>query len=105
MSNSKLSTREQFRKSCFERDGYKCIICSEKATFDKNKEVDNLDCHHIIEKRLFGISGGYIESNGATVCESCHIKCEQTLISCEELREKCGIKETILPEHLYNDNT
>lgn len=46
-------TRDEFRKSVFERDKYKCIICGEKAIFNDKNEVVNLDAHHIIERRLF----------------------------------------------------
>lgn len=101
-----LLTREQFREAVFERDGYRCVVCG--ASPDDNVYVTYIDAHHIMERRLF-FDGGYYLNNGATVCSGdmpgrgCHLKAEQTLISCEKLREKCGITNTILPEHLYRD--
>ncbi len=93
--NEQLLTRKQFRESVFNRDKNKCVICS---------RTDSLDAHHIIERRLWGECGGYYLSNGASLCPECHIKAEQTLITCEELRDASGIKEIVLPEHFYKDN-
>ena len=91
---SNCLTRDNFRESVFARDDHKCVICGDKAQ----------DAHHIIERRLFS-NGGYYLDNGASVCGDCHLKCEQTLISCEELRERIGIPQSrvVLPEHLYSD--
>lgn len=44
-----LLTRNEFRKSVFKRDGYKCIVCGEKAILDSNNEPINLDSHHTIK--------------------------------------------------------
>lgn len=85
-------SRDEFREGVFKRDGHKCLICGAPAK----------DAHHIIERRLFD-NGGYYLDNGASVCEKHHIEAEQTLISCEELREKAGIKTVVLPDHLYGD--
>ena len=108
-----LLSRNEFRKSVFKRDGYKCIVCTQKATYDNKGEVDNLQVHHIIERRLFvTISqlGGYFLNNGISLCdkgldgsEGCHYKAEQTLISCDELRKLAGIEIVLLPENLYKD--
>lgn len=87
-----LLTRDEFRKKVFERDSYKCVICKNPSQ----------DAHHILERRLFS-DGGYYLNNGASLCGECHIKAEQTVISVEEIREKCGIKEAIIPQHLYRD--
>ena len=101
-----LLTRDQFREAVYARDGYRCVICG-RGTSD-NVFVVNLDAHHIMERRLFP-DGGYYVDNGATVCDSdepgggCHLKAEQSLISCEELREAAGIEQVILPPHLYHD--
>lgn len=95
--------RDDFRNQVFKRDKFSCVVCGEKAIFDSNQEPTNLDAHHIIERKLWGESQGYFEDNGATVCEPCHIKAEETLISCNELRQLCGIKTTILPEQYYKD--
>ena len=89
----KLLTRDEFREAVFERDGHKCVFCKNKAD----------DAHHIIERRLW-TDGGYYINNGASVCESCHLLCEQTFYSVEEVREKCGIDKKIIPDHLYEDH-
>lgn len=90
-----LLTREQFRKAVFERDGYKCVICP---------RTDNLDAHHIIERRLWGSLGGYHLDNGASLCPYHHILAEQTILTCEEIREAAGIEQVILPDHFYEEN-
>lgn len=87
-----LLSRDEFRKAVFTRDGHKCVVCGAPA----------VDSHHIVERRLFP-DGGYYIANGASVCEVCHLKAESTEISCDELRERCGIKEILLPPHFYPD--
>lgn len=59
--------------------------------------------------------GGYFLDNGATLCDrgllpvngvySCHMQAGMTLISPDQCREACGIKNVLLPEHLYQDET
>lgn len=88
----KLLSRDAFRESVFKRDNNKCVICGNTAN----------DAHHIMERRLF-TDGGYYIDNGASLCNECHIKAEQTIISPDALRNKIGIKKIILPEHLYPD--
>ena len=88
-----LLTRDVFRNSVFERDGYKCVFCG---------CTDQLDAHHIIERRLF-LDGGYYIDNGATVCQKHHLECEMTLVSVEDVRKQCGIKKKIIPTHFYDD--
>lgn len=56
-----------------------------------------------MERRLFE-DGGYYLDNGASVCGECHIKAEQTVISCDEIREAAGISTVVLPSHLYSDH-
>jgi len=90
-----LLTRDEFRNGVFKRDNYKCVICG---------KTENLDAHHILERRCWP-DGGYYLSNGATVCPEHHILAEQTILSCEEIRAAAGIKEVILPEHLYAEYT
>lgn len=99
MSNEfKLLTRKEFRQKTFERDKFKCILCGINAIFDSDGEVTNLDPHHLIERSLWD-DGGFYLCNAATLCDpTCHMKAEQTLVSPEELREKCGIKKFILPQ-------
>ncbi|MCL5460152.1 hypothetical protein M3M33_16055, partial [Loigolactobacillus coryniformis] len=47
---------------------------------------------------------GYYINNGATLCETCHIKAESTEFSCELIRERAGITEVCLPEEYYKDH-
>lgn len=91
----KLLTRDEFREGTFKRDNHKCVVCGEVAQ----------DAHHIIERRLWGDSSGYYLDNGASLCGKHHLDAERTVLSCDELRDLCGIENTILPEHLYRDNT
>ena len=87
-----LLSRDEFRESVFERDGYKCVFCENPAK----------DAHHIMERKLF-IDGGYYLSNGASVCEEHHLACERTDISVESVRSACGIMKPKIPQHLYSD--
>jgi hypothetical protein len=92
-----LLTRDAFREGVLKRDGHKCVICGATGT--------KLDAHHIIERRLFD-DGGYYLDNGATLCDpDCHMKAEQTVLSCDEIRSAAGITRIILPDHLYADYT
>ncbi|HEV8514812.1 MAG TPA: RNA ligase family protein, partial [Cyclobacteriaceae bacterium] len=88
----KLLHRDDFRNQIFARDKHKCVIC----------KVHAVDAHHIIERRLF-TDGGYYLENGASLCETCHIKAEETTISCDRIREACGIIKFPIPEHFYED--
>lgn len=87
-----LLTRDQFREAVFARDNHTCVFCDKPA----------VDAHHIIERRLWE-DGGYYLDNGASVCEDHHIQCEMTLLTVEQVRDACGIKKAILPEHMYDD--
>ena len=87
-----ILTRDEFRQKVFERDNRKCVICSSEAK----------DAHHIIERRLFE-DGGYHIDNGASLCENCHIKAEQTIISCDEIREAAKITTIVLPDEFGYD--
>jgi hypothetical protein len=89
-------TRKQFREEVFKRDNNQCVICKDCTS--------TLDAHHIMERRLFGDTQGYTLDNGATLCPTHHLAAEQTVLTCEEIREAAGIKNIILPEHLYPDN-
>lgn len=88
-------SREDFRNLALKRDNYRCIFCN---------ETKNLSVHHIVERRLFGACLGQHLSNGATVCEKHHILCEQTVISCEEVRDKIAVLKPVLPEYMYLDH-
>lgn len=85
-------TRDEFRSQVFERDGHRCVVCRNPAK----------DAHHILERRLWD-DGGYYLDNGVSLCTDCHIKAEQTVLSCEEIRNAAGIDRVVLPEHLYSD--
>ena len=89
-----LLTRDQFREGVFARDSHKCIICG---------ETKGLDAHHILERRLWDESQGYYLDNGATLCSKHHIEAEMTTLSCDEIREKIGIKTPLLPPQYYKD--
>jgi len=89
-----LLSRDNFRSGVFARDSHACVMCGDKE--------NPVFAHHIMERRLF-CDGGYYLDNGATVCEPCHILCEQTNISTEQVREAAGIGKIILPDHLYDD--
>lgn len=87
-----LLTREQFREIVFDRDRNKCVICS----------APGQDAHHIMERRLFPDEGYYLD-NGATLCGLCHWGAEQTTISVRRILSALGLKSSILPPHLYQD--
>lgn len=90
---AKLLTRDEFRVGVFTRDAFKCVLCGDPA----------VDAHHIIERKLWP-DGGYYLENGASVCAHCHMKCEQTTVSCDRLREVLNVP-VLLPEHLYADQS
>lgn len=87
-----LLSRDQFREAVFRRDGNRCVVCKNAAQ----------DAHHILERRLF-FDGGYYLDNGSSLCGVHHIAAEQTVLSCDEIREAAGIKRVVLPEHFYPD--
>lgn len=89
----KLLTRDEFRESTFARDNNKCVLCGDPAQ----------DAHHILERRLFD-NGGYYLNNGASVCGPCHIKCEETTVSVEDVRIAAGITKVVVPDHMYPDH-
>jgi hypothetical protein len=92
MKGNILLTRDSFREGTFLRDSHACVICGDKAK----------DAHHIIERRLFG-DGGYFLDNGASLCQKHHIMAEETTLSCDEIRVKAGIENVIIPDHYYPD--
>ena len=102
MTKSSLLTRDQFREGVFARDGHKCVVCGKPNNPTSSLSRDHLDAHHILERRLWP-DGGYYLDNGASVCEEHHIESEETRISCDRLRELCGITKVSLPPHLYRD--
>jgi hypothetical protein len=89
-----LLTRDAFRELCLARDGNKCVNCGLPATA----------VHHILERRLFP-DGGYYLNNGASLCDTCHLQAEATLISCDTIRRAAGIETVVLPPHFFVDGT
>lgn len=84
----KLLTRDEFRTAVFARDKNKCVACNNPA----------VDAHHVIDRSLWE-TGGYYIDNGVSLCAECHLKAEQTLLSCEQLRETAGITSVIIPDY------
>ena len=66
MNITKKQIRDMFRKAVFHRDNNCCRVCGLKTS---------LDAHHIINRNLLP-SGGYVLSNGISLCPDCHIKAE-----------------------------
>jgi len=59
--------RKRFNEEVFKRDRHKCIICG---------STEKLDAHHITDRKEMP-NGGYVLSNGATLCEIHHWSAEQ----------------------------
>lgn len=59
--------RKQFNEDCLKRDGNKCVFCN---------ETEDLDVHHITDRHDMP-NGGYTITNGITVCQEHHLKCEK----------------------------
>jgi 5-methylcytosine-specific restriction endonuclease McrA len=66
MSQEKKRIRAAFNAACLRRDGNKCRLCGAR---------DGLDVHHITDRHLMP-NGGYVASNGITVCQACHMDVE-----------------------------
>lgn len=83
----RVLTREEFKRRVFARSGGKCVFCGIAA----------VDPHHILERKLFPLTGGYFLSNGAAVCEAHHWDCEITKLTVEAVRKAAGISHAALP--------
>lgn len=59
--------RKQFNEDCLKRDKYKCKFCD---------ITENLDVHHIVNRHELP-NGGYVPSNGITLCENHHMMAEE----------------------------
>lgn len=59
--------RRQFNEDCFHRDKHACVYCG---------CIEFLDAHHITDRHEMP-NGGYVLSNGITVCEEHHLLCEE----------------------------
>jgi 5-methylcytosine-specific restriction endonuclease McrA len=57
--------RKEFREGVHERDNHTCQMCGAKDV--------KLDAHHITDRHDLP-NGGYVLSNGISLCEPCHIK-------------------------------
>jgi 5-methylcytosine-specific restriction endonuclease McrA len=97
----KSVVRAAFRKAVFERDHYCCKVCGRSGKdrqggdghlrYHRETECD-LDSHHI-QSRAEMANGGYVEENGISLCDDCHIKAEAWFASKDD--------ESFSPEALY----
>lgn len=62
---NKKRIRERFRSAVFARDAHRCVLCSSPA----------VDAHHITDRSELP-SGGYVRSNGISLCAACHMLAE-----------------------------
>lgn len=75
MFSTKKDIRRKFKSDVFKRDKYVCQVCG----IEKSEEY--LDAHHISDRSIMS-NGGYVLSNGITVCKDvCHMKVEKFHIS------------------------
>lgn len=102
-----LLGRDGFESAVRGRDGRCCVVCG--ARDEAQGGTAKLVAHHLLNRRLWEDGGDYLE-NGVTLCDaagdsaaSCLVKAERTLISCEELRARAGIRFALLPEQLDQD--
>lgn len=89
---SKKLIRKRFRNSVFSRDKYTCKVCGVM------RDEEELDAHHITDRNEMP-NGGYVASNGITVCkdkDDCHMRVEKFHISGGEEWE-----EGLHPDDLY----
>jgi 5-methylcytosine-specific restriction endonuclease McrA len=59
--------RKQFNQDCLERDNHKCVFCP---------ITEDLDVHHITDRHELE-NGGYVMSNGITLCSFHHLAVEE----------------------------
>lgn len=71
MASQKQKVRAKFRDDVFKRDGHKCVFC---------ERTDDLDAHHVTDRSEMP-NGGYVRSNGITLCPDHHMKAERFHIS------------------------
>lgn len=64
MSDLKKKIRARFRSEVFERDQFKCRMCTKP-------DAGQHDAHHITDRTLMP-AGGYVKENGITLCPECH---------------------------------
>jgi len=76
----KKKIRSDFRNAVFSRDGHECVFCNCR---------EDLDPHHITDRNLMP-NGGYVASNGITLCPQHHLQAEGGSPASELLYEKIG---------------
>lgn len=59
--------RQRFRDAVFKRDGHTCAFCD---------CTEDLDAHHITDRTEMP-NGGYVMTNGITLCPAHHMDAEQ----------------------------
>lgn len=67
--------KKVFNEECLTRDRNKCVFCEVK---------DNLDVHHIVDRGLMP-NGGFVKSNGITLCSKHHWDAEHFHMTGESL--------------------
>ena len=67
----KKRIRALFREGVFARDKNKCCFCD---------STENLDAHHITDRSKMP-NGGYVKTNGISLCPTHHMMAEQFHIS------------------------
>ena len=88
--------RDGFREAVISRSGGKCVLCKAPAS----------EAHHILDRRLWTDGTyGLMLGNGAAVCNPCHLQCEMTTISVEQVRIAADILEFPLPSCLVSKRT
>jgi hypothetical protein len=101
---SVLLTREEFKRQVFKRDSLPCPPqkCDGSWSLCVKCKRPAVDAHHLIDRVLWE-NGGYFIENGVSLCDRCHLLAEQTILSCQELRDLAGIKNILLPDHFFSD--
>jgi 5-methylcytosine-specific restriction endonuclease McrA len=94
MSKNKKQIRRRFRDSVFQRDNFTCKVCGHHSS--KERALKELDAHHITDRTLMP-NGGYVASNGITVCEPCHELAENW-----HRTDRQSFKEGMHPDDLYH---
>lgn len=84
-----LLTREAFARLVLARSNGRCVLCGDPA----------VDAHHVLDRKLYP-DGGYYLGNGAAVCAPCHLACEHTRVSVQDVRQAAGITHPVLPPTL-----
>lgn len=69
---NKKQVRNNFREGVLKRDRYTCKVCG----YGGVDAAHELDAHHITDRNDIP-NGGYVLSNGITLCKwECHLKAE-----------------------------